>query len=160
MKALDATNWFKDVGNRLKMLSGFFHNIDHFKKEVSNLDKSSLYLVMDEPKGGLSGQSNENIRDGQKFGFFIFSHVSNNDWEAEDAVYDQAKTAALKILGKVYHERLNQEGLFRFGNIDGVDYMKVGPEYSKWFGCFCTFTVSDNANDQLVYDENDWEPLT
>jgi len=150
MKALDATEWFEDVGTRLKMLSGFFRNIDHFKGKHSNLEKDKLFLVMDEPKGGLSGQYNENIRDGQKFGFFIFGHVANQDWEAEDKVYDAAKTAALKILGKVYYERRKQTGLFKFGNIDGVDYMKVGPEYSKWFGCYCTFTVSDNANAQLA----------
>lgn len=164
MNAIDARNWFKDVATRLKMLQGgkkhgpFFHNIDEFNQEHSKIDKEQMFLVLDEPKGSLSGQHNENIRDRQRFGFWIYGYVKTNEWEKEDEVYDLAKTAALKVMSKAYRQRKTQNGLFKFVDIDSTDYMKAGPYLTNWFGCYCYFFVSDNANAQIAYNDDDWLP--
>ncbi len=162
MNYITARDWFKTTATKLKVIGHtddaprFFHNSDHFKAEARNNKKAVWYLVLDEPRGTISGQHNSNIRDSNRFGFWILCYVEKNDWANEDSIYDQAKTIGLKVMGKAYYERLNQSGAFKLIDIDSLNYMKAGPELVNYFGAYFSFEVSDNANAQLAYDTDDW----
>lgn len=157
MTATEAENWFKDAANRLKLLTQFCHNIDEFQELARDFSPEDLIMVMDEPKGKLSGQSNENIRDLNRFAFWIFKHVQSKDYPGETPVYDLARKAGLKVMSKAYYERRTQTGLFKHINIDSIDYVKAGPELKDWFGAFFMLQVSDNINAEIAYDETDWD---
>ncbi|MEM7298928.1 MAG: hypothetical protein AAF391_11755, partial [Bacteroidota bacterium] len=135
MTAIEARDWFRDVATRLKEIQHtdqdprFFRNVDELKKRHRKLKKGDeVYLVLDEPKGRLNGQDNQNITDFNTFGFWVLSYVASDDWENEDVIYDKAKTIMFKIYGKAWNERVNFDGLFKRVDLDAINYGKSGPE--------------------------------
>lgn len=136
----------------------FFYNIDEFSEAEDQIKGYDDYaLVMEDRHRGRLGGNEDNIRDIPQYGFFIMKRVKNGIYESEEAVFQDCKALAFKFrarLRKDTHEEVNS--IARFVSTDSFTYRRVGPELESWHGCELTWELSNNVNDEIIYDPADY----
>ncbi len=122
----------------------FAHNVEHLSEKIGNELKGSpnFILVMDEPRGRVKYT-------GQKFdmtayGFFLLKKVDKGNYDQEDVVYDDAKTALKLIETAMETQKEAESGVMKLYDPGTIEYTKAGPETkARLFGIYVTFSSQE-----------------
>lgn len=127
---------------------GFAHNSEHLeeKKGSEKAWDGKLILVMDEPRGRT--RYNGSWFDLPSYGFWLLRKTEKGDWESEDVIYQEAKTAyEVLILGAIADDLENESGLFSHLDGDSMDYRKAGPlTANRYFGLYVGVGATDTID--------------
>lgn len=164
----DVINYIKTWATELKAIAHidssnvkekrFFYNIDEFKEVADNIPGYDVYAVVmeDRHRGRLAGNNN-NIRDLPAYSFFIVKRVKKGDYPNEEVVFQECKSLIFKfraLLRKHTQEEANN--IARYVDDGSFNYRRIGPELDVWHGCQISFAISDNVNDVILYDSDDY----
>jgi hypothetical protein len=111
-------------------------------------------LLLESFEGRLS-EDGDNVMDNQDGAFLILKACELEDFSAQNAIIDEAKRIGLKVIAKLRHDALRNQGLQHFDR-NSVGYEKVGPVFGNCYGYRFTFSFFNPIS--LRVDPADWLP--
>jgi hypothetical protein len=137
----------------------FFYNIDHIIEKKSNIKGFDLFnvVVEDRHRGRLGGHT-DNLRDLPQYSFFILRQVKKSDYPDEELAYQQCKALGFKFVAYMRKDKDEEaDTIARFVKDDEISYRRIGPQFGNFHGIELSFSISDNVNTEIVYNEDDYQ---
>ncbi|MGI4870451.1 MAG: hypothetical protein ACRYFX_04645 [Janthinobacterium lividum] len=154
------SNYFEDLATRLRDVAHTpaapkfcRFNIEEILAGLAHgIDPSTPCLLLESFEGRLS-EEGDNVMDNQDGAFLIMKYCALEDFAAQNAIIDQAKSIGLKIVARLRHDARQGLGLLHFDR-NSVGYEKVGPVFGDCYGYRFTFSFFNPLS--LRVDPADW----
>jgi hypothetical protein len=138
-----------------------FYRID-VEEYLTNIDSAKYpFLSLERAEFSLSGPNNDNISKNRTVAFMIVGHFANNDFDAQNVIYDATEKQGVAFINRILKdvENLNQPKLLRDLKAASItlQHLPANP-VEKYCGVRVTMGIQSRYDKTVNPD--DWSDLT
>ena len=123
---------------------------------IENTEKvSHMSLVLERMQGGWTPEQDNRQRIRRGAFSIIQSTPSIDDFEAIEALYDEAELIAEQFVARMRDDKLRCDFFFlKEFDPEKAEFFQIGPVFDNAYGCRVEFEFNTKAN--LQYDDSKW----